>query len=298
MSEPDSYSTNVDKQGEMILNSIKQLQEIEMKLFESLETCSSNNNCKDEDLIMKEINTIGNQRKDLFKIIIDLYENMSDRVKQSRQDLVNQLQVAGVMEEQLNNTKKNINLLKSDNHNKLRMVEINTYYSKNFKASIKLMKLIIVVCVILLILAILGKKDYIGVNIVRGASSLVLLIGTIMILASIYDIYRRDNMVFDEYDFSSVDVEKMIEDNKNSEGNQVKSGINMGGKNVTFKNSVEKVNDLMNGDFLNSCSGEECCDKGTKWNKTLSKCEPLSGAMNIEPEASTDKVEGFEPANY
>ena len=51
------------------------------------------------------------------------------------------------------------NDINEENIQKLRMIEINTYYSKRYKAHIELMKLIIIFLIPILILSILLKND-------------------------------------------------------------------------------------------------------------------------------------------
>ena len=68
----------------------------------------------------------------LFEEIDKMYKGLQGRVSQSRIDLTNQLTVSGVMEQELNKAKRDLNLLQANKDNKMRLVEINTYYSNKY----------------------------------------------------------------------------------------------------------------------------------------------------------------------
>ena len=135
----------------------------------------------------------------LFKNMTQMYGNMQNNVSNSRTDLVDQMTVVGVVEEELNNSKANLNKLTNAKNNKVRMVEINTYYSKRYSAHAGVMKLLILICLPLLILAILKKKKLVPGNVATGISSVIIIIGAFLFIRRVWDLSRRDNMNYDEY---------------------------------------------------------------------------------------------------
>ena len=82
----------------------------------------------------------------------------------------------------------------------MRMVQINTYYGKQYKAQASLMKLCIFVGVILLILAIL-RKSILPESIANILLGIVFALGGFFIIRKWIDISRRDNMNFDAYNW-------------------------------------------------------------------------------------------------
>ena len=155
----------------------------------------------DLDLVVNDINAISDARESIQKGLLSLTTVLQSQVAETRGDLVDEMTVVGVMETELNNAKKNMNSLIDTKNNKLRMVEINTYYGKRYEEHTNLMKLIIIICLPLLLLAILGKKGKIGGDLAKTLGGIIIAIGVILIIIKVYDLSRRDNMNYDEYNF-------------------------------------------------------------------------------------------------
>ena len=137
----------------------------------------------------------------MFGSLRNLYQNSQENVNKLRTDLADKMIVAKVMEEQLNMLKSSINVNNDDRNNKLRMVEINTYYGKRYQAHTSLMKLVIVMCLSVLFISVLTKRDFLPSNISYFLIIIILVIGSILILRRIADLVSRDNMNYDEYNW-------------------------------------------------------------------------------------------------
>ena len=110
--------------------------------------------------------------------------------------------ITDVLENEVHNAEMAYADLKQNNIDKLRMLDINTYYTEKYKAQTDLMKLIIYFTIPLLILAILNNKRIIGKNLVYILGGIILLVGVICVLMMLYDINNRDPMNFREYKVS------------------------------------------------------------------------------------------------
>jgi hypothetical protein len=106
-----------------------------------------------------------------------------------------------IVENELNEAKIRSQALETDKYNKLRLVEINTYYSKRFGAHKEIVKVVVYVCILMLIVIILGKKEILPRNIYIVLNGIILVVGIIVIGKKIIDLSNRDNMNFDEYDW-------------------------------------------------------------------------------------------------
>ena len=82
------------------------------------------------------------------------------------------------------------------------MAEINNYYSSKYEAQSEVVKTIVYFCIPILILGILMKKSIISQNIALSIIGVLGGIGIFIVFFQVIDIMRRDNMVFDEYDFA------------------------------------------------------------------------------------------------
>ena len=121
----------------------------------------------------------------------------------SRGVLANQMTVADIMKQQLAQAEIGLDKVAGTQENKMRMVEINTYYSDKYQAQAGLAKLIIVIGVAFLLIVVLMKRDLIPRQLAAVLVTGVLLIGGILVLMRYWNISSRDNMVFDEFNWNS-----------------------------------------------------------------------------------------------
>ena len=269
-------TTKVDSAAlqEVTLMNIQQLQKMEQKLYQELESMAANepSAISKQDEIVKRINDLSQMRTTMFGQLEDMYRSLQGRVAQSRIDLVDQMTVTGVVEGQLNAAKASLNQLTDNKNQKMRMVEINTYYSQKYRAQTDLVKTILMFAVPTLVIAILNKKGYIPKNIGNTLIAIVIAIGIIVVFRKYWDISSRSNMVFDEYKWAwdpnankptvlQYDIDQ-IKGSSNSLENEV--------------NSFAK-------DLGLGCVGQDCCDAGTKYDEKKQKCEVVSeGFKNME----------------
>lgn len=277
MTTNSSLSDNTMKQSETnqktILNNINQLQQMESDLYNQLEKSTAEGaDDSEQETIINKINEISTMRMTMFSDLDLTLKTTEKQVVQSRNDLVNQLTTTQIMEKDLNNSKANLANLKTSKANKMRMVEINTYYASKYKAQINVMKTIIMMCIPLSVLAIISKKNLIPDYISKSLMGVVIVIGTIVIIKQIYDLTSRNNMNFDEYNWKwdpANDNPSVYEYDK-----------------AQFTSSADKTSATPTPEFsLSGCVGEECCSSGTYYSSVQKQC--LTGSKE------TNNIEGF-----
>lgn len=172
-----------------------------LKNIESKSTTTASMPAKNVDSIVNRINQLSEVRMSLYKSLNYTYQSQQKMVNTSRSELVELLTVVSIVEDELNNAKIQLNQLYEIKHNKMRMVEINTYYGKRYRAQSSVMKLIIFVCVVVLVLAILRKKSLLPESLANILLGIVIAVGGFFIIWRILDISWRDNMNFDAYNW-------------------------------------------------------------------------------------------------
>jgi len=225
-----------------IINNIISLQNYEQKLYLNLEKLPANSNSK--ETIVRQINKLSQTRTILYEQLQEIDSSLENTITTERSDLEEKINLIKIYERQLNKSKKQLNKLKRLNNNHLRLTEINTYYSKQYVAYNKILRLVLFMCLPLLILAIIKKNRLLPSIIINGIGILVLTIGLIFLISNILDLYKRDNMVFDEYEFA---FNNTVDDTENN-----------------------KSLDLLNNDYLKDidllekgeCLGPKCCSEG------------------------------------
>lgn len=153
----------------------------------------------------------------------------------------------------------NAKRLKTDNSNKRRMAQVNTYYTKNYEANTDVMKNIIIVSVALIILAVLRKKNLIPESIGTLGVIFILTLGGIVVGTQAYDIMRRNDHDFDKYDWNfneeEMNKKKLLDQNSNP-SNLSEMGLGMA-----------------------ACYGPGCCADGTSWSSEMGQCLPNVGTV-------------------
>lgn len=230
--------------------------------------CPSTDPSAEQEKIIQKINEISEMRIALFKNLTNTYGNMQNNVANSRTDLVDQMTLVGVVEEELDSAKSNLHRLTDAKNNKVRMSEINTYYGKRYSAHTGVMKILIMICIPLLILAILRKKNLVPRNIANGVSGLIVAIGAIILIRRIWDLTRRDNMNYDEYKwfFDPASQAPTVYNYDMAQlgklGHEAKSQVG------TLQDEAQNVaNSLGLG-----CVGSACCSSGMTFDDTTGKC--------------------------
>lgn len=258
------------------LKNIKDLQNLEKDLYTKLEvSATAQGNSTEQTDLINRINKISQIRMSLLQTLNTMSNTLQTEVGSSRVNLVDQLTLIGVIEQQLNQIKAQMNQSDNIKNNKLRMVEINTYYGKRYRAYTELMKIVIFSCILFVILALLKKKGLLPENIGNGLLTISLLVFLFFFLRKINDIYWRNNMNFDEYDWFNVPTtyaNTVFQYDKEAiEGVNLKADLEDGLYDVS-----KDVSSVI------GCVGAECCSSKMKYDKKNKKCvDPNEVDSNI-----------------
>jgi hypothetical protein len=265
---------------EQTLTTIAQLQNVEKNLYLQLETSTSvaGNTGNYEDLIEK-INDVAATRTALFNSLANIYERAQENVSNSRISLVDQITMANMVEQELNATKQQMNDLDSVRINKLRMVDINMYYGKKYNAKTGVMKLTILFCIPILVVAILKKMSLLPETLSMYLIGIILAFAIYFLSRRIWDIYVRSNMNFDEYNFMKEPDYLHPTIMEYNRANFPKIG------NV-FKNIIGAVGI--------DCFGSDCCAMGMTYDTESRQCrlEPFltgTGKKNVRGYSKENK---------
>lgn len=202
MTDNIDFST-MEERNEQTLSDIRNLQQIEQDLYNSLETNANNNTLTESQKtsIINKISEISQMRINLYSNLKDTYSFFQKNVSSSRITLDEQIMALDIVENELTEAKARLKLVEEDKYNKLRQVEINTYYGKRYHSHTDIMKIIVIMCIPLLIIGILTNMSLIPEKISMALMVLIIVIGVIAVGYKIVDNSKRDNMNYDEYDW-------------------------------------------------------------------------------------------------
>ena len=201
MSNTNSDFSSMQDRNQQTLADIANLQEIEQELYSSLEKNATTNSLSQEEKnqIVNKINEISQMRINLYANLKNTYVFFQQSASSSRVALAEQMMAIDIVENELNQSKRRLQLLEDEKYNKLRLVEIDTYYGKKYNAHANIMKTVVVICIPLLILGILASNGILPQNIGNVLMALVIIIGVFLIVIQVIDLSNRDNMNYDEY---------------------------------------------------------------------------------------------------
>ena len=148
--------------------------------------------------------------------------------------------------------------LQQDKVSSVRMLEINNYFTERTKAYNQLIQIICGLIILIIILTILIKKEIIPSNISNFVLFIVILISVIIVLNKLFDIFRRDNMDFNDFRFFG---NIKANDPTVMEYNKRQLGIIQ--DNIDLDLDVD----------LNTCIGASCCSEpGLVYDDMKDKC--------------------------
>jgi hypothetical protein len=250
---------NISQNNEQILNDIQSLQKMEQDLFSSLET-NTNLTSQQQQKIIEKMNQITNMRINLYQTLSGVNNFYDTALQSSAVTLKEQTAAIGIVESELNKSKKRLQLLEAEKNNKIRLVEINHYYGDKYAEHSQLMKIIIFTLVPIIILAFLNNKGILPNTIYNILIVIISFIGGYFMWIRYFSIIMRDNMNYQEYDFY-------------------------------FDPNTAPVGPTTDGDdpwlslkIPGTCVGEYCCSDGLTWNSDINQCV---GSSTVTASSST-----------
>ena len=256
---------NLQESNVKTLSDIQQLQKIEKDLFTNLEQNLSQNTLTDEkklELISK-INEISQMRVNLYQTIKGVNTFHETTLNTATDTLSEQSTAVSIVEKELNEAKKRLDKIEKYKTNKLRLVEINNYYSDYYYEHSKVMKTIIFMFVPILVLTILLNKGLIPNIVFYILVSIIGVIGIVRIYYLVSSMMSRSNMNYQEYNW-----------NFNPDAAST---------NITTTSKKTRPNFM----GLGMCMGEACCDTGYTYDMKKNKCLPTSQIGNDNKDASS-----------
>ena len=113
--------------NEEILNNIQSLQQIEQQFFTSLET-NPNLSRQQQEEILDKINRITAMRLNLYNTLNGMNNFFQSALQNSVGTLQQQVSAIAIVENELNQSKRRLEVLEVEKNNKIRLVQINNYF--------------------------------------------------------------------------------------------------------------------------------------------------------------------------
>jgi hypothetical protein len=259
--------STISDNNSQILGNIQNLQQMEQQLFNSLERNTSLTSQQQTDIINK-INEISNMRVGLYQTLQGVNNFYDNALNSSIDTLKEQTAAISIVESELNKAKKRLELLEAEKNNKIRLVEINDYYSDKYAEHASLMKIIIFTLIPVIILAILNNKGILPNSFFYILLAIVVIIGSVFFWYKLGSILMRDNMNYQEYNWY------------------------FNPSSATSTTSTTTSTDPWSvGTISETCVGQFCCSTGQIYDASLNQCVTSNtGTASSAVESFVNKV--------
>ncbi|MCJ7801994.1 MAG: hypothetical protein MUP82_06515 [Candidatus Marinimicrobia bacterium] len=246
---------NIAQNNEQILNDIQALQEMERQLLNNLESNVTTLTPQQQEQTIEKINQISNMRINLYQTLSSTNQYFQGALSSSVVTLQQQAVAIDIIEIELNNSKKRLDLLETEKLNKIRLVEINDYYGDKYADHAQFMKIVIFTLIPIIIISVLHNKSILPDTPYYILLVLISIVGAFYMWRSFSSIIMRDNMNYQAYNwtFNPKTAPSGTATTTSSASDPWAASINIG-----------------------TCVGQECCSDGQTWDTSMNQCTGTS----------------------
>lgn len=210
-SNTDELLDNSEKRD----NALKGLGNLEDRLTNEVYDVSSTKDDKLQSL--NDLNNVYEAKQKIFSELDSRVKYLQDRFSDTYTNNINQKANLDIINTEINNTKQKNEYYKDELNNKVRNLQINVFYQKKYTSEINLLKFIIYICIIIIILSFINRRNIISDNIFGSIVGIIIGLAIIRIILLMWDIFIRDKNDFDEIDYSMINNElNSTKDNENA----------------------------------------------------------------------------------
>ena len=260
--EQNLQEGDLDKTLASLARYIRELQDVEQSMYRVLRN-SPNLDDSAKEVAVNKINDLSSRRESLSNQMRSLGERAKLDLKVDFQTFQQQMRIVEAAERQLNESKTKLKLLNDEKINKLRLVQINTYYEKRYDALGDLSKYFVVFMGIAILFGVVMQKGLIPANVGSIVLAVYFGIGIVVFYLYYADIQKRSTTNFDEYEWKF---------DRNMTSEEV-ADYDKGEGDIYTGDKTENTED---------CQGEECCTDGMKYDKGERRCiteEAMTSAL-------------------
>ena len=183
-----------------LINSINEIHQFEGNLFDKLETVESGGTSDMTAVELRgRISDLSKLRNQLYTDLNTILTSTQCNLADSRQNLADQVAMVEIVKKELDNSEKSIAELQDIRNNRRRMVEITTYEKDRYKAHKNIFKILAFCGLGILFSVFLINRGFTTIG--NGGIGLSIIIAIILTIRNIYNIWWRDNMNWNRYNF-------------------------------------------------------------------------------------------------
>jgi hypothetical protein len=194
--------TSIQARADENEKNIGQLENLSVSLTEQLNSNIANNNTDSNPELTNQILSINDIIRNLHQNQSELYSVYNTMITSTEKSLEEQGYATNIVSTELGNTTMKLGTYDQQKANKLRLIEINDYYSEQYLDRTNIMKSVILVCIPLIILTVLKNKGLINKNLFNWLIIILIVIAGIYLFRLFLKAISHNNMQYQQYDWN------------------------------------------------------------------------------------------------
>ena len=188
---------------QVTIKNLKDLQDVEKYMFNNLQSLnkSSPDSIQQSQMIKTRLDELSTTRMALFKQLKTMYKDQQRQTSDSRGNLADQLTMTKVVQNELDNAKKELAALEQERLNKKRLVELGEYEYDRYRSHKNIMKVITYGALVVLLFVILMGQSWFPASVGVGCIVLTIAIVIITIWGRMMNNFSRTNLFWDKFDW-------------------------------------------------------------------------------------------------
>ena len=202
----EQHPALLGQKHQVTIKNLKDLQDVEKYMFNNLQSLNkaSPDSLQESQMIKTRLDELSATRMALFKQLKTMYKDQQRQTSDSRGNLADQITMTKVVENELDNAKKELAALEQERLNKKRLVELGEYEYDRYRSHKNIMKVIAYGGLAVLLLVILMQQPWFPPAIGVGAIVLIISIVVITIWGRMMNNFSRTNLFWDKFDWRGV----------------------------------------------------------------------------------------------
>lgn len=255
--------------NDQTLNDIQRLQDLEKELYARMEGLSATNRLTQtvKDDIIKQINNLTQLRMNLYENLKNNYDLYQISAITTSNTYDEQSAAVSIVEKELNAAKDKLQSMEDIKSNKMRYIDLNVYYGKQYRDHSEIMKIIIYMCIPIIIVTIVAQKGYLPANAAAIIVAIVVSVGLLFLIKRVGSAMNRDNMDYDRINWYFDPSTASKDEEEDSDGDDA-------GDENPWESSVSTT-----------CIGQACCDINSTYDSSKNIC-----VVNVNSNGATETM--------
>lgn len=258
-----SRQLDLQEKNKQTLQNITRLQQEEQQLYAQLENSGNSGSPLTEtqrQQLIQRVNELSQMRINMYSMLSNMVSSAENNVQASNQTVQQSMDAIDVLETELNRTKQRINRLQTEKNNQERLVEINTYYGKRYTSHVNVMKTVVVMFSVICV-AHLALPAFVSGVLIRA----VWLVGVCVVGYQLMDIWYRDNVNWDEYNWYF--------NKNNAPALSTTDATSIAASSDPWSSSSSSSSSLTDtSTSTGTCVGANCCSGGSHFDEQQQLC--------------------------